>query len=124
MATTARTTTARTTSRATTPGVTPAAVGLPRGRGPASTAVVDLLGGGRTSPGEVREAVVAELGRVRRSADEVLRDDDLQLALWTLQELSFRGFGGAGDVWEWDLELVAARRALEGELERALREVA
>ncbi|MEJ5946937.1 hypothetical protein WDZ17_16705, partial [Pseudokineococcus basanitobsidens] len=75
-------------------------------------------------PGEVREVVVAELGRVRWGAEEVLRDEYLQLALWTLQELSFRDFGGAGDVWEWDLELVAARQALEGELERALREVA
>ncbi|WP_298991401.1 iron-containing redox enzyme family protein [uncultured Pseudokineococcus sp.] len=101
----------------------PVAVGLPTGRGPVSDAVVDVLAGGPTTPADLRRTTAAELDRRALAADELLRDEDLQLALWTLQELSFRGFGGAGDRFEWDLDVVAARQLLEGALEAALREV-
>jgi len=101
----------------------PRAVGLPASRGPVSAAVVDVLAGGSTTPADVRRTAAAELERRALGADEVLRDEDVQLSLWTLQELSFRGFGGAGDRFEWDLDLVGARQLLEGALESALREV-
>ncbi|WP_299036743.1 iron-containing redox enzyme family protein [uncultured Pseudokineococcus sp.] len=101
----------------------PRPVGLPTPRGPVSAAVVDVLASGSTTPADARRTTAAELERRALGADEVLRDEDLQLALWTLQELSFRGFGGAGDRFEWDLELVGARQLLEGALEAALRQV-
>ncbi|MGW3152250.1 iron-containing redox enzyme family protein [Streptomyces sp. NPDC001177] len=39
--------------------------------------------------------------------------DDLQLALYLLYELHYRGFEGVADEREWDPELLAHRRALE-----------
>ena len=102
----------------------PAPVGVPTGRGPVSGAVRDVLLGGGTSPADVRDLAAAEVRRRDLGADELLRDDDLQLALWMLQELSVRAYGGAADHLEWDLDLVAARQVLERALEEALRQVA
>jgi len=101
----------------------PRPVGLPASRGPVSAAVVDVLAGGSTTPADLRRTTASELGRRALGADDLLRDEDLQLALWMLQELSFRGFGGVGDAYEWDLDAVGARGLLEGALESALRQV-
>ena len=50
-----------------------------------------------------------------------LADDDLQLALYVLYELHYRGFAGVDPAWEWEPSLIAFRGALERELEAALR---
>jgi len=50
----------------------------------------------------------------------MMRDEDLQLALWMLYEQSYRPFEGAQD-HEWDPGAVAVRRGLEGPFERQLR---
>lgn len=57
------------------------------------------------------------------SADP-LRDEDLQLALWTLYELHYRGFGDALPDAQWDPELLAFRRLLEEPFEAAVRAAA
>ena len=46
---------------------------------------------------------------------DVLADDDLQLALWVMYELHYRGFDGVADGWEWDPDLLRLRRDLAAE---------
>src|SRR3954451_18301194 len=55
---------------------------------------------------------------------DVLENDDLQLALWMLYELHYRGFDEVDDAHEWDPALLALRAALEAPFETALRALA
>ena len=56
--------------------------------------------------------------------DEVLGDDDLQLALFLCHELHYGGIEGVSDAWEWSPRFVAFRAALEEVmLDRLLEEV-
>jgi hypothetical protein len=48
-------------------------------------------------------------------------DDDSAIALWTLYELSYRGFDDVDDEVEWDPGVLSARRRLERALEDRLR---
>ncbi|MFJ3922921.1 iron-containing redox enzyme family protein [Streptomyces sp. NPDC090022] len=83
---------------------------LVEGRGPLSRAVVDALRGGRPPA---------------HSTAAVLRADpwgeDLQLALYLLYELHYRGFRGVDEALEWDPDLLRLRRALEDRFGHALR---
>ncbi len=83
---------------------------LPRPRGPLSAAIVDRLSGAPHLP-----AFAPRAGRW------ALRDDDLHLALWTCYELHHHGFVGVDDDAEWDPDVLAFRRTLEGAFETALR---
>ncbi|QSR29420.1 hypothetical protein CFI00_02660 [Nocardioides sp. S5] len=47
--------------------------------------------------------------------------DDESISLWTLHELSFRGFEDADERAEWDPDLLGVRRDLEEALEERLR---
>ena len=90
---------------------------LPRERGPLSAAVVTALAEG----GAVDEHAVATLlDRLPVDHDTVL-DDDLQLALWVLYELHYRGFDGVDDAREWDADLLRLRALLERLFEADLR---
>ncbi|MEV8530544.1 iron-containing redox enzyme family protein [Streptomyces sp. NPDC051211] len=88
----------------------PARPTLVPGRGRLSDAVVASLRTGR--PPAYEEAAV---GR----ADPW--GEDLQLALYLLYELHYRGFAGVDDDREWDPELLRLRRALEHRFLHALR---
>ncbi|MGP3683554.1 iron-containing redox enzyme family protein [Streptomyces sp. IBSNAI002] len=90
---------------ATAPG--PALVG---GRGALSGLVVDALRTG-LPPADPAGAVPA--------ADPW--GEDLQLALYLLYELHYRGFAGVDDDREWDPDLLRLRRALETRMLHALR---
>ncbi|HEX8204738.1 MAG TPA: iron-containing redox enzyme family protein [Solirubrobacteraceae bacterium] len=46
-------------------------------------------------------------------SDDALADEDLQLALYVLYELHYRGFDGVDEGWEWEPSLLALRRELE-----------
>src|SRR4051794_31756673 len=83
---------------------------LPSARGAASALVLDAL---RREP-----HVLSPLHRA--PADDPIGDDDLQLALYVCYELHYRGFDGVDEGWEWEPSLLALRRALEAEFERAL----
>ncbi|MCC5697659.1 hypothetical protein LH612_31385, partial [Klebsiella pneumoniae] len=48
--------------------------------------------------------------------------DDVQLALYTCYELHYQGFAGVSPDWEWDLDLLRLRTALEEVFLAALRE--
>jgi len=75
-----------------------------------SAAVIDVLRG--TDPAGVPQAPVAP--------HDALADDDLQLALWTMYELHYRGFHEVADSWEWEPRLLVLRRELEEMLLAAL----
>ena len=53
--------------------------------------------------------------------EPVLTDRDVQLGLWMLYELSYRGFDDVDPAAEWDPALVRIRRVLERRLEQELR---
>jgi hypothetical protein len=52
--------------------------------------------------------------------DDPLGDEDLQLALYVLYELHYRGFDRVDDGWEWEPSLLCLRLALERLFEDAL----
>ncbi len=56
-------------------------------------------------------------------AAAVLVDDDVQLALWTLYELHYRGIEGVDASLEWDPDLLRLRSRLEAGLEEAVSEL-
>ncbi|MFF0383589.1 iron-containing redox enzyme family protein [Streptomyces sp. NPDC004286] len=82
---------------------------LPQPRGDLSAAVVSALTGGDTAPTDTPPATVDPYG------------EDLQLALYTLYELHYRGFEGVPEELEWDPGLLALRRSLERPFLAALR---
>ncbi|WP_445397897.1 iron-containing redox enzyme family protein [Streptomyces sp. LE64] len=82
----------------------------PRARGELSAAVLDRLTGGTTP---LPHHAAAE------RADPY--GDDLQLALYTLYELHYRGFDGVDDALEWDADLLRLRAHLERRFLTALR---
>jgi hypothetical protein len=47
------------------------------------------------------------------SREDPLLDEDLQLSLYVLYELHYRGFAGVDDGWEWHPSLLALRAVLE-----------
>ncbi len=82
---------------------------LPEPCGPVSRCVVDTL-------------LRRRAGSAAAHGDgPVLDDRDVQLALWVLYELSYRGFPEVDPRCEWDLDVVALRTVLEDRLERELR---
>jgi len=89
---------------------------MPTSRGPASAAVMRALLDPRTAGGlhDVLAAAHADTA-------DVLRDEDLQLALFCLYELHYGGIAGVSEDLEWAPELNAARLQLEAPLEAALR---
>jgi len=75
---------------------------LPQERGPISRHVIQALsreGGGLPAPAF--------------GPGEVTGDADVQLALWMIYELHYRGFEGVPDDREWDPELLSLRRCAE-----------
>ena len=56
-----------------------------------------------------------------RPVETADHDDDLQLALWTIYELAYRGFDDVDDAMEWDPDLLRVRRDLEHAFETELR---
>jgi hypothetical protein len=95
---------------------------FPRARGDASAALLRVLA---RSPGDVEASELFELQqaipRAVAASTDLLRDDDVQLALFVLYELHYTGFDDADDGWEWSPVLLAGRSLIETAFERALR---
>ena len=78
--------------------------------------------------GELSEALLSALcGPVRplvappvAAVTDALADEDLQLTLYALYELHYRGFDGVDEDWEWEPSLLALRRELEAAFTRSL----
>jgi Iron-containing redox enzyme len=83
---------------------------LPQERGPISRRVSQAL----TAEDEGTLAVALGPG-------DVTGDEDVQLALWMIYELHYRGFDGVPDDREWDPALLGLRRSIERRFERELR---
>ncbi|MDQ0895591.1 iron-containing redox enzyme family protein [Agromyces ramosus] len=91
---------------------------LPSPRGPVTEALVAQLTGPEHAPvGELAVAATEALA----ASDDVIGDDDLQLALFLTYELHYGGLEGVPDTWEWDPRLLAVRGPIEREFEDALR---
>nr|WP_218618122.1 iron-containing redox enzyme family protein [Cryptosporangium aurantiacum] len=56
-------------------------------------------------------------------SDEPWADEDLQLALWVLYELHYRGFDEVDPDWDWDPDLIRLRAGLEQRFLGGLRAV-
>jgi len=83
---------------------------LPQERGPISRHVIQAL----THEGD--DSLSLALG-----PGDVTGDEDVQLALWMIYELHYRGFDGVPDDREWDLGLITLRRSIERRFEIELR---
>lgn len=91
----------------------------PAPRGPLSEAVLSALApDGPPLPAPA--SVIDHLEDQHRGGD-LPHDEDVQLALFCLQELHYRGIEGVDDAREWDPAGIALRRALEDAVEADLR---
>ena len=86
---------------------------MPEGRGELSEWLLAVLA---NAPGEVAHPAVAIM--------DPLQDEDLQLALYCLYELHYRGLPDVDERWEWNPSLLAFRAALEHGFEAAVTELA
>jgi hypothetical protein len=85
---------------------------LPRPRGPLSEQLFAELAD--TDPEPVALAQIP---------DDVLADDDLQISLWALYELSYRGFDDVEADHEWNPAVLTTRAAIETVFEEALHQL-
>ncbi|MGX1696507.1 iron-containing redox enzyme family protein [Microbacterium keratanolyticum] len=84
-------------------------------RGALSESVLHALtSDARTALGEVVEEALVRCG-------DILRDDDIQLALFLLYASAYGSLPGLDAGREWDPDLIRARQRLEREFERVLR---
>jgi len=91
---------------------------MPEPRGPLSAAVLAALTSG-TPDAALRDTAADAVAR----SQDVLTDDDLQLALFVLYELHYGGIAGVDDSLEWDVDLLGTRAVVEAALEAAVRAV-
>lgn len=97
----------------------PPAVALPTARGPLSATVLSRLLGSGDAPAH---SLVVLAGQAIDDADDIVRDDDVQLALFALYASSYGSLAGLDAELEWDTGLLETRRHLEVAFERVLRE--
>ncbi|MCC9197483.1 iron-containing redox enzyme family protein [Arthrobacter sp. zg-Y820] len=96
---------------------------IPAPRGPVSTALLDLLRAPDAPAAERLAALTAASRQAAAETADILRDEDLQLALFCLYELHYSGLDGVPDSLEWHPGLVGLRLELEEAFEAALRRV-
>ncbi|WP_411700519.1 iron-containing redox enzyme family protein [Conyzicola sp.] len=90
-------------------------------RGPLSAALLDLLSGQPDDSDDF--GPLLEIARsAAGSSASVVRDEDIQLALFLLYGLHYGSLPGVSDAWEWQPGLVRVRGELERAFERELRE--
>ncbi|WP_456788928.1 iron-containing redox enzyme family protein [Cellulomonas sp. P5_C5] len=94
---------------------------LPTARGPLGASLTDLLIHPPQGTDALDDRVLARW-RAAAAESDPMSDDDLQLTLWTLYALHYRGFEGVDESWEWDPDVLRLRRVLEDAFEAALRE--
>ncbi len=92
-----------------TGAATAVASALPTPIGSLSRAICQGLSGGAAG------LDLSDLSPVWRASPDPLFDDDLQLSLYVLYELHYRGFAGVDDAWEWHPQLLRLRGLLEGQ---------
>ncbi|MGW9404418.1 iron-containing redox enzyme family protein [Arthrobacter sp. NPDC055585] len=94
---------------------------VPAPRGELTSALLNVLHDGPQATagqyGELDDAASLALA----GNPDILRNDDLQLALFLLYELHYSGLDGVDPDLEWQPELIRVRRRLETAFEAALR---
>lgn len=95
---------------------------LPVPRGILTSALLDALLAGGSAPEKLDQLAALGKSAVAASGD-LLRDDDLQLALFCLYELHYSGLEGVDPTMEWEPELIRLRGTLEAAFEATLRNV-
>ena len=94
---------------------------LPTPRGQVSQSLAAVL---RAAPDAAEfDQLQSALDTKLSEQGDVLFDDDLQLSLFMLYELHYRGFEDADENWEWDPGLLALRQRIEAVLEERLRAI-
>ena len=87
---------------------------LPGPRGEISACLLDVLA---EPAGELANSLPAPDGL---AGTDALGDEDLQLSLYLLYELHYRGLPGVDEAWEWNPELIRLRGTLEERFHHAL----
>ncbi|MDX6603415.1 MAG: hypothetical protein QOF13_2617, partial [Solirubrobacterales bacterium] len=84
---------------------------------PAVGPISELIRGLLASPGEAASMLpldaAAAVEGLLEGVEDLLADDDLQLALYLCFELHYRSFPSVDDEWEWSPGLLAIRAVLE-----------
>lgn len=96
---------------------------LPKPRGPLSEQLIAMLTGRGRPPAEFAATAHTTAAR-QQDSRAILADEDAQLTLTLLYELHLQGIAGVPDEWEWSLDLLAGRAALEPAFEAALQDIA
>ncbi|MEE6273167.1 iron-containing redox enzyme family protein [Georgenia sp. MJ206] len=94
----------------------------PLARGPVTSALIDVLALAPAEAAEALEHLEAQVRTAVAATADLLRDDDLQLALFCLNEIPHLGLEGVDERWEWDPRLIAVRSLVERHFEEVLRE--
>ncbi|MEE6388662.1 iron-containing redox enzyme family protein [Microbacterium paraoxydans] len=87
-------------------------------RGPLSSAVLGVLTGRGDDAATLPDLATAAVA----ASDDVVRDDDIQLALFVLYASSYGSLPQLDAALEWEAGVVTARRILEDAFEAVLRE--
>ena len=96
---------------------------LPAPRGALTSALLDALLAGADAAPETLGQLTAAGESALAAASDLLRDDDVQLALFCLYELHYSGLEGVDPAMEWEPELIRLRRTLEAAFEATLRNI-
>ncbi len=97
---------------------------VPEARGPVSDGLLRILAG-RPDADPAAQARLLELASAQvHLVDDILADEDIQLALFCLYELHYGGLDRVDDRWEWNPDLIRIRQVLEAPFETALRAAA
>src|SRR3954468_22261786 len=88
---------------------------LPPPRGPLSEELIELLSEPAHPSASIGELFAAAHG-------DPLFGEDVQLSLYLLYELHYRGFTEVDERWEWHPQLLGLRATLEAAFEESLRE--
>lgn len=91
-------------------------------RGPLSEIVLTAVQLPVTDAGAFLAGLDAAVADALHRSGDVLRDDDLQLALFVLYGLHYGWVVEADESWEWHPDLIRARTSIERAFEHALRE--
>jgi hypothetical protein len=92
----------------------------PRPRGPVSEQVLLILGRPPRDDDDDESFTSAVIDAVQESSG-IRFDEDLQLTLFCLYELHYRGLDGVDERWEWNPGLLRARARIERAFELTLR---
>jgi hypothetical protein len=97
---------------------------IPESRGPLSNALFALLAQAPAEAGTGLDGLYHLAARQVAGTNDIIGDEDIQLALFCLYELHYSGLAGVSDDWEWEPALIRVRQLVEAPFEAALRTAA